>query len=74
MASHPRAALFLAYVILVTALQIGSQKYLLKPVLGYQPTLFGQGRIAIEAAYLLAIPAFFAVLLPPRPMRERVLA
>jgi spermidine synthase len=26
------------------------------------------------AAYLVAIPAFFAVLLPPRPMRERVLA
>jgi hypothetical protein len=26
------------------------------------------------AAYLAAIPAFFAVLLPPRPMRERVLA
>jgi spermidine synthase len=25
-------------------------------------------------AYLVAIPAFFAVLLPPRPMRERVLA
>ncbi|MBN8993945.1 MAG: hypothetical protein J0H94_01875 [Rhizobiales bacterium] len=39
-------------------------------------TAFGLAAVleVSAAAYLLAIPAFFAVLLPPRPMRERVLA
>ncbi len=46
--------LFLAFCAVVAVGQIGIQRFVLPPVLGFRPELFGAGRMWIEVGYLTA--------------------